>query len=80
MFPPAVSARTTQPAANLRRSKRWFGIGYNFAILMAVTVLVLSVIAWRANEETGTADGQIYETPFGQNQRSVSYKVSRSPA
>ena len=54
MFPPAVSARTTQPAANLRRSKRWFGIGYNFAILMAVTVLVLSVIAWRTNE---TADG-----------------------
>ena len=49
-----ASARTTQPAANLRRSKRWFGIGYNFAILMAVTVLVLSVIAWRTNE---TADG-----------------------
>ena len=43
-----------QPSSNLRRSKRWFGIGYNFAILMAVTVLVLSVIAWRANE---TADG-----------------------
>ena len=39
-----------------QREQRWFGIGYNFAILMAVTVLVLSVIAWRANEETGTAD------------------------
>ena len=32
----------------------WFGIGYSFAILMAVTVLILSVIAWRATE---TADG-----------------------
>lgn len=78
--PKRKKSRPTQPGSNLRSSKRWFGIKHIFAILMAVTVLVLSVIAWRATEETGTADGQIYETPFGQNQRSVSYKVSRSPA
>ena len=30
-----------------------FGIKHNVALLMAVTVLILNVIAWRATEETG---------------------------
>ena len=43
-----------QPGSNL---KRRFGIKHNVALLMAVTVLILNVIAWRATEATGTSDG-----------------------
>ena len=52
--PKRKKSRPTQPGSNL---KRRFGIKHNVALLMAVTVLILNVIAWRATEETGTADG-----------------------
>ena len=44
---PNGKSQTTQPGSNL---KRRFGIKHNVALLMAVTVLILNVIAWRATE------------------------------
>ena len=49
--PKRKKSRPTQPGSNL--PKRRFGIKHNVAILIAVTVLILNVIAWRATEETG---------------------------